>query len=340
MAIFFNSTRVAGRRSRLRSGFTLIELLVVIAIIAVLIALLLPAVQQAREAARRSQCKNNLKQFGLALHNYHDTVNTFPPAVIALNASGGLAFRIGNNPVSNMLGWGAFILPYVDQAPLWNQISARTSGAGVGKPWFMDTGAGSLESLAAMPLTVYSCPSDPMGGQNTDMKNADTTNGTANATYGKSNYVGCSGSTRSDKLFSTTNPNVDIPRYGIFGMNTSTRLRDITDGTSNTFMIGERTTFGKPRGSIWMGFRSDTNVGYIENEVTSYFELKSDITALLLNNKTATDWSGSNFSSTHVGGAHFLMADGAVRFISENIDNDTTLRFLAARSDGNVIGEF
>src|SRR5438132_1760143 len=108
------------RRSRLKQGFTLIELLVVIAIIAVLVALLLPAVQQAREAARRSQCKNNLKQMGLAVHNYHDTFGKYPPGSVAPSPSGGAA-----NPTTCYMGWGIALLPNIDQGPLYNQYNSN-----------------------------------------------------------------------------------------------------------------------------------------------------------------------------------------------------------------------
>ncbi|MEZ6133148.1 MAG: DUF1559 domain-containing protein, partial [Planctomycetaceae bacterium] len=108
------------RQSR-KSGFTLIELLVVIAIIAILIALLLPAVQQAREAARRTECKNKLKQLGLAFHNYHDTHNTFPAALYSSGRYNSAAYFSGNNTVKNVTGW-QMILPYMDQAALYNQF--------------------------------------------------------------------------------------------------------------------------------------------------------------------------------------------------------------------------
>ncbi len=110
------------RRSFERRGFTLIELLVVIAIIAILIALLLPAVQQAREAARRTQCRNNLKQIGLAMHNYHDIYNTFPPSFIMKNPPSANA----NSVERSMYGWGALILPQIDQAPLFNRLNVGT----------------------------------------------------------------------------------------------------------------------------------------------------------------------------------------------------------------------
>jgi prepilin-type N-terminal cleavage/methylation domain-containing protein len=133
-----------------RSGFTLIELLVVIAIIAVLIALLLPAVQQAREAARRSQCKNNLKQLGLAMHNYHDTFGAFPPGWIAATRGVGPDVNGGLNG----FGWGAMILPMMEQAPVYNQFRFELSINDT-------TGTPSNRSLIATSLPTFRCPSDP-----------------------------------------------------------------------------------------------------------------------------------------------------------------------------------
>ena len=145
------------RDSRRRLGFTLIELLVVIAIIAILIALLLPAVQQAREAARRTQCKNNLKQIGLAMHNYHDVYTTFPPGhMFDTTIPGGNANSFQH---PEMWAWGAFILPFVDQAPLFNQLN-------VSQRRLTDLLAEGpdVAALIQIPLSVYHCPSDPGGG--------------------------------------------------------------------------------------------------------------------------------------------------------------------------------
>ena len=193
-----------------RRGFTLIELLVVIAIIAVLIALLLPAVQQAREAARRTQCKNNLKQLGLALHNYHDTFLVFPP---------GQFQPLGTNVNSstNRSCWMQRILPYIDQATLFNTFATNMSGpAGFASNW---PGANTI-------LPALMCPSDPSSPKNA------TASGLANQGF-SGNYSVCAGSTTfgvdggGDKL------------NGMFFCYSRTSIRDTTDGTSNTLLAGE-----------------------------------------------------------------------------------------------------
>ena len=195
-------------------GFTLIELLVVIAIIAVLIALLLPAVQQAREAARRSQCKNNLKQLALALHNYHDSFKLFPPGsfagVYAQYVSGGLD--------GSRKCWMQMILPYIDQAPMYNQLT----------PYF-NNGTDMLsvpQSIIATKIAVLQCPSDPAAG-----KISSTSQGFIG------NYVLCSGP--HDPTTSVNGSTVGLKLNGMFYGISSTKIGDVTDGTSNTVMGGE-----------------------------------------------------------------------------------------------------
>ena len=219
----------AALRSRHRNpfGFTLIELLVVIAIIAILIALLLPAVQQAREAARRSQCKNNLKQLGLALHNYHDIHRVFPSGVVDSNPATSSPGDAANN--SNGLAWGTMILPMIDQAPLFNQIGTQTGG--FTRSWQDANGDGTLGDAIAAAKTIlpaFICPSDPMGGLNTDK-----------GSFGKSNYLGNAG---RGAVQTTSTGAAAGAKNGMFFENSKRRFRDITDGTSNTFFITERTT--------------------------------------------------------------------------------------------------
>ena len=299
--------------TRQRSAFTLIELLVVIAIIAILIALLLPAVQQAREAARRSQCKNNLKQIGLALHNYHDTHNVLPPGFLPDH------------------GWltTTYILPFVDQAPLYNRLNVNGPIA---------LANSTILALAQTPMPVYSCPSsaEPNPSQNADIP--VIANG---LTYklAVSNYLGVSGhrDNRCHNVTPTTAPT------GLFYMNSSTKFRDVIDGLSNTFAFAERTTQGVGRGGVWAAVRVDPACG------TYAFESIREGTVV-----TRSPWSVINGTagddaaprSQHEGGAHVLLGDGAVRFVSENIDaasNVTpmsTYQKLGSRNDGEVIGEF
>ncbi|PIR53884.1 prepilin-type cleavage/methylation domain-containing protein [Candidatus Peregrinibacteria bacterium CG10_big_fil_rev_8_21_14_0_10_42_8] len=284
-----------------RRGFTLIELLVVIGIIAILVALLLPAVQQAREAARRMQCKNNLKQIGIALHNYHDTNNVFPPASFG----------------TNEYGWRVRILPMMEQAPLYKEIAPEGQYFGNFDPSngnFDTSGiAGASESTV---IASYRCPSST---QIDVYKN-----------YGTTNYVGSAGGGLRDP---GSNVNFGSFTTGVIYTKSTVRMRDIQDGTTNTFMVGEaNVTNGTDSTPIWAG-----EMAFGVQEARSAYDM----------NKIN---SGSNsFSSPHVGGAHFLFVDGSVHFISENIDaNDSygnpngygTYQKLAMRNDGQPLGEF
>jgi len=290
-----------------RRGFTLIELLVVIAIIAVLVALLLPAVQQAREAARRSQCKNNLKQMGLALHNYHDTHGTFPPGWIS---------EIGGNPhLSGGVGptgwaWSAMLLPYLDQAPLYNQLKV-SDGTAVPAPADIDD----------LPLLqAFICPSDDEETTIVDFK------GTL---CPKSNYPGVHGGWSG---VDEANP------FGVFGKYSRTRIADITDGTSQTLAVGERDSYmkdgNKPKAATWVVFIGGT--GYLN--VDDLFSTLGRCTNAALERYPNAQRSDA-FRSPHDGGVQFLLCDGAVRFISENMDWNL-YQALATKAQGEVVGEF
>lgn len=272
-----------------RRGFTLIELLVVIAIIAILIALLLPAVQQAREAARRSTCKNNVKQIGLALHNYHETYNMFPSAW----------FRSAS--VERGWGWGVAILPAMDQNPLFEKLNTSTT---------LIPTAGNADTQTVLP--AYRCPSDTGPAINANRGN-----------HGTSSYFGIWGA--------AADANVTVGSgNGLFSASSSVRMRDITDGSSNTVGVGER-AYGKVgsvtyNGAIWAGM----------------YDSGRHAANMRAVNATDKRINGSDVwatSSQHTGGAHFLLMDGSVRFLSENIDGQT-LEDLAQRNDGNVLGSF
>ncbi|MBA4029630.1 MAG: prepilin-type cleavage/methylation domain-containing protein [Planctomyces sp.] len=320
------------KTSRVRSashwrGFTLIELLVVIAIIAILIALLLPAVQQAREAARRTQCRNNLKQIGLALHNYHDSFLVFPPGFIDSNpnyAAGTQTFQEN----SNGLAWSAMVLPYIDQAPLYNQIGSDT---GFTRHWQLNTtGTTAPTSAASVGLAAYSCPSDTMPLINTKRGN-----------FGKTNYIANSGNSAA------------IDRRGMFYVNSSIRMRDITDGTSNTAMVVERsgTQDGTGRttcatancnwnAGLWIGARHQGDAvgwhpGVNSNDVESFGGTNATYMINRSNQTWGADWGTS---STHTGGVHLVKADGSVIFLSENIDVNT-YSWLRQINDGQPLGE-
>lgn len=291
------------RESQRRPGFTLIELLVVIAIIAVLIALLLPAVQQAREAARRSQCKNNLKQIGLALHNYHDAFKVYPSGYIDNDPS-------ADTLNHNLLGWQTFILPHIDQAPLYNLISQ--SGA-FDAAWPTVAAMTTVSSSLPVPyaktiLPSYICPSDGGTGINKNVLN-----------YAKSNYTGVGGANYTYSGDKTS---------GTFYDNSCVSIKDYTDGTSNTAIVGERSTWNGKSATIWVG--NPTNGDYY-----TQCAIMDDSDYYSINNPSGS-W---NFTSNHTGGAHFLFGDGAVHFLSNDLDL-VTYKNLGAVADGMVVGPF
>ena len=318
-------------------GFTLIELLVVIAIIATLIALLLPAVQQAREAARRSQCKNNLKQFGLALHSYHETSNCLPPSFIDSNPAMGSALNAANN--LNGLGWGTMVLPFVDQAPLYHKISLETGG--FARSWLDSNNDGILSSNDAIPsaktiLPVFNCPSDPAGGINPDKGN-----------MGKSNYLVNSGT--GGNAFSAL-PAAMID--GVFFQSSNKRLRDITDGSSNTIFLAERTTQDDGNrscggtnclwdGGLWIGPRMYGSVNANSSgPIMVDVEFFGGGSTIYLINGASNAWGYAyNASSSHVGGIHVLLGDGSVRFLSNHVSL-ATYKNLMTPQDGKVLSEF
>lgn len=288
-------------------GFTLIELLVVIAVIAVLIALLLPAVQQAREAARRSQCKNSLKQIGLALHNYHDTAKALPPGWIGVNAAG-LPYVDGVNG----WGWAAQILPQIDQAPLYNSINFSLP--------MVDPYHAKVRTAT---LPVYRCPSDV----GVALWTITDSGGTALAQLATANYVGSYGISDIDNCLGQPAP-FRCNGEGAFYHNSFLKMADFVDGTSNTLFAGEHETNEKSNWhSTWLGVvpNGDDNFGRIVGD--------ADHTP---NNPVHHQ---DDFSSYHVGGAHFLMGDGTVRFISSNIDA-AVFKGLATRQMGEVVSDF
>lgn len=302
--------------NRHHRGFTLIELLVVIAIIAVLIALLLPAVQQAREAARRTQCKNNLKQLGLAFHNYHDALGALP----------------SHQYYFQRWGWGTMLLPYLDQAPLYNRLAAA-NGTYSGIPavgfnaeiFSLTTTPSGIETA----LQAFRCPSDR--GSTTIVASF----GGSGKIWGRSNYPGVVGS--DNKAASSFPSNGAFPFWpnGQFS-DPVRRFRDFTDGLSNCFLVGERRSKGTING-LSVG-KDGTWAG--EGCVTADWDCAAWCTPTTpLNLKGGGSSSEFAFSSEHVGGGQFLMGDGAVRFISDNI-NITTYGNLAGIDDGQTVGEF
>ncbi|MDB5385758.1 MAG: hypothetical protein JWM11_1404 [Planctomycetaceae bacterium] len=314
-----------------RKAFTLIELLVVIAIIAVLIALLLPAVQQAREAARRTQCKNNLKQIGLAFHNYHDTYLMFPS---------------GGGQVNS--GWGhsqwVAILPFNDQAALYTKWNFAGSDEG----WIC-SGTNNAQFAAGSNLPWIICPSSTLPTRITPcvgpVQNAQ--------------YFGIAGgaptATWTDSAgYSVPGGLAGLSTRGLVGQGNNKNMKDASDGTSNTLLVGEISAmvltpgtgvpgdcrgckdWGWPMGthSSWMGaWATTTNTVMYPPNAPVYGSLGADVSG------QSHTRGNCPLSSSHVGGAQVLLADGTVRFISNNI-NMNTLTWLAVGDDRQVIGDF
>jgi prepilin-type N-terminal cleavage/methylation domain-containing protein/prepilin-type processing-associated H-X9-DG protein len=325
-----------------RSGFTLVELLVVIAIIGVMVGLLLPAVQAAREAARRMSCGNNLKQLGLAMHNYHDTHGVFAPARGGTNAGGDWGTGSWLSNQGGLSGF-AMMLPYLEQSPVWDQIQAgrigiRLNGA-ADNAAIRPGGPNPLQpySLYETRIPGFVCPSD---GAAHDVESPN----------GRTNYAMSVGD-QVQGIAGANNPR------GVFGVNSRLGFRDIKDGTSNTLAMSEITSFtsnadqllikggayviiptatlsmtpiacAQTRGPEGMMIGtappSHRRVGTIW---AAGYAMMSGFTAILPPNSPSCanshgEWNDGIFSadSYHPGGVQALMCDGAVRFVSENID--------------------
>lgn len=332
-------------RTRVRSGFTLIELLVVIAIIAVLIALLLPAVQQAREAARRSQCKNNLKQMGLALHNYHDVFQSFPIGSMGTAAGGfGQSFWIG-------------LMPYVDQAPFFNQWNA--SGLFTGYVNHPSSVASNGALLSGKVFSFVACPSDPQNALSGPLVMAP--GGAMISSYaGIAGAIGNFGTYVDARSTAGSTSNCGgacgpVNSAGFFIATSHTRIGDLTDGTTNVIAIGEQSDYliDTVSGTRYDGRAGGGNFGLGFTMGTAGFSPGSErqfgLTSInfpvgskkfaVLTGVPVNGAANTPIQSIHVGGAHILLGDGSVRFISDSLNYDT-LRALCVRDDGIVVGEF
>jgi len=315
---------------RQKRAFTLIELLVVIAIIAILIALLLPAVQQAREAARRTQCRNNLKQIGLALHNYHDVFGKFPCGWVhpASMVTEGMA----------VCSWSARILPYLDESALYKSL-------GITNSYIIDNGLGGSTADAAdveTSLPQYQCPSDitdPVSRITYDNCRIIVPGKTTIADQranGITNYLGNYGNSAENKDGSSPNSGFCRPSSpgnnassftthfasnGMFHQNSNVSVRDVIDGTSNTILVGEagfRNSDNTFSGAgHWCGTRlnSQNAIGMVRAVSSS---INSTIQTAPLQSPGDAEYA---FGSMHEGGAHFLFVDGSVHFLSENINS-------------------
>lgn len=309
-----------------KRGFTVVELAVVAATVSLLLVVLLPAVNGARIVARQSSCRENLKLIGLGLHNYHDVFRSFPPGWVVGQQDG--------DSVSGY-GWQVYILPYIEQSNLYNRLEFESPLPVTGEE----------RKLLEMPLEVYQCPDD--------------VNGTVNRYrdgFGRSCYSGNYGSLkpsrwldgRAESLWPGAVPAATnrkaaprrkygkvVPQQGkpepgygalngVFSWNSKIRIRDVTDGSSHTLMVGERSK--KSQWGIWAGVGANK----YETDAVTDSSFASPI------NKSLTGWSGS-----HAGGVYVLLVDGSVRFLSEKVDSradgEGVLQSLASINGGEIV---
>ena len=316
-----------------KRGFTLIELLVVIAIIAVLIALFLPAVQQAREAARRSQCKNNLKQLGLAIHNYHDTHNIFPSGMLNWPTPPG---QLPKPPNFRAVSLFCLLLPYLDQGPLANEWDYNNPFLNV------------VAQRTANILPVLVCPSDVMA---TPINESVPTSVVppSLARYALGSYGGNAGrwSYHPSRL-----PSGFVPD-GLFYLNSKHKMRDIVDGTSSTLCFGERAhrdvayrvwATANARSTMdgyrfWAPSTGLPGLGDVTLGTDQRINYRHPKSGTVPNQNSYEDARVSAHGSEHVGGSHVTLCDGSARFISENIDQSIWAA-LGTRAKGEIVGEF
>lgn len=326
------------RTSKGRTGFTLVELLVVIAIIGILIALLLPAVQAAREAARRSQCTNNLKQIGLALHNYHDTYKIFPPAILN---SGRTSHWFGLRPGQMALNTTGFVmlLPFVEQKPLFDAYNL-SSCSSASNPLSGAPLAGNdtiNKHIYTQPLDVYTCPSDT-----TPAPRYSRLPGTP------TDYYTANEAARSNYLFATaqlTDYSHDYDYYvqigyshmGPFGNNGSATFSMIRDGTSQTIAVGEKKQVGKD--TPWPYFGPYWGAG-VHTCCHGYTEFNNIIFNVNRNYPGYTSPYAWHWGSYHPSGANFVMCDGSVRMINESVNYLTAFQWINRTTDGVAATSF
>jgi prepilin-type N-terminal cleavage/methylation domain-containing protein/prepilin-type processing-associated H-X9-DG protein len=339
-----NVSPTTSRRCSRRPGFTLIELLVVIAIIAVLIALLLPAVQAAREAARRAQCINNLKQLGIALHNYHDIVGAFPTSFWrdTVNAAPPPGYPVDLN---NRHSWFAMILPYIEQTNVYNAMNFQIA---VGGSFTVPGSAtiascGRWNSTAAMtPINGLMCPSDP-SPVFSQYARVDQGVGPNDNSGPKLSYAGNFGDNHNDDATWWPFPNLPFSRERGYGEGSTqtgimcraggtTSMRDVTDGLSNTFAVGEILfetcdwwTWANPNGST-----CGTSCPICYMRVTQH---AGDAGSAI----DSRNWRvGFGFRSLHPGVVNFLFCDGSTRALKCTTSR-VVYRGLSTRNLGEVL---
>jgi prepilin-type N-terminal cleavage/methylation domain-containing protein/prepilin-type processing-associated H-X9-DG protein len=287
------SIRLASRPASQRRAFTLVELLVVIAIIGVLIALLLPAVQMARESSRRTTCANHLKQLGLAFHEYEEVHKRFPPGTSR-----------GSYPQKLGWGWGAILLPYLEQPSLHKSLNVGGESL-----WTVMIDP-ARRAHSQMRLEVFRCPSDEAPDLNDQRRFINPSFG--DVAPGTSNYAGVEGTmwVTADEYLADASEDP----LGMLWPESRTSFRSCGDGTSHTFLVGERCW--EDMAAIWVGTRNDSGTANLGlRQVLGLVDVPPNIGPLL---------GERGFSSEHPGGLQFLFVDGHIEFIADTIDFDNT----------------
>lgn len=308
------------RPSRKQSAFTLVELLVVIAIIGILVGLLLPAVQAAREAARRMQCSNNMKQLGLAMHNYHDVYLKFPPG--GLEVSGYL------------IGWPGRIFDFIEEGNRIDAMNGLTPNALVKMtPYRFGTSPHyGDDPIFVDPIPAFACPSSPLGEQ------ATVYGGRVNGTL---HYRANAGSVNYDMVNVATSSR-DYSTSGAIYPNSKTKFAHITDGTSSTLLVGEcsdRQGWTDSMLNSWGGIQAWTWGYYYYGSGAGYLQLDNKNLQYPINFSGISTTNATPYRSAHPGGAQFSLCDGSVRFLTETMDFNV-LDAMATRARGEVVPSF